>query len=152
MIITYLWKKWEVSEEDSVAFFVCLLMLFMLAFVLLLSGYPNSFPVWITIVAGLILMELLFWSSPTDKLNKKEQKRTFGKTILLKLDCLFTVIIFLGLLGAIRLIIKHIDEVIKFILALLKLAEYMVGGAIVFGVIFLVLYFWIKLNERKFKK
>lgn len=118
--------------------------------------YPSFIPVWFLIIVVLLSTELLFWLTPTKKTKKKQN--TFGKTILLKLECLLEACIFLNILNLIRLLISKITlEVLKaiwnwIIHTGLLWAGYIVGGIIALGIVIFILYLWVKLNERKFKK
>lgn len=159
MLLTYLWKKVKLGNDEEGKVGCCLVwgMLSFILLVLFISNYPKFIPIWVTIVVGLILMETLFWISPIDnkklsakKPNKKQQKRIFNKTILLKLDCLYVV--FLSFTAIIHIIVIIPQLTIELFLKVLKFVGYFGGSIVALGIITYILYLWIKLNERKFKQ
>lgn len=121
--------------------------------------YPQFIPLWLLLIITFILTEIFFWLTPLEKSKtKKKPKKTYGKTILLKLECLFEVFILLNILNIFRLLISRITpEIFKaiwnwIIHTGLLWAGYIVGGALAICGIIYILHLWIKLNERKFKK
>lgn len=122
----------------------------------LANYYPTFIPIWFLVIVGLLLTELNFWLTPTKKLNKKQQKKKFGKTILLKLECLFEVFILLNILNIIRILINKLTlEILKAIWKWINVGlvwlGYAVGGAALVAIVLGILYLWVKLNEGKFE-
>ncbi len=150
MIIKSIKKNdWWVESNTFLTLLLCLLCaLFPFAVLFLIESYPSFIPIWFTIIFGLLLTEIIFWLTPTEKIKKKESK--FRKTLLLKLGCLFDVLVIFSFANGIYLIIKNITKEMLF--TILKWIGYIGTGVIILGIISGLLYLWIKLNERKFKK
>jgi hypothetical protein len=105
---------------------------------------------WLVFIIGLILIaELYFWFVNNVKLKKKENK--FWFTVKRKLiSLLISFLIITQIIGGyyiINLLIKWIE---KYYVEILKWIGYIGLGIIVLGLIILIFYLWIKINERKY--
>ena len=114
--------------------------------------FINGFiPILILVLLILFLVEIFFWLDKS-KPDKSENITKF--TLKKKFEAFCEVV--LGLSGVaqiyilIREGIKHITK--EVFMEILKWTGYIGAGIIALGIIVLIVYGWIKLNERKYRK
>ena len=113
----------------------------------LISHYPSFIPLWILILVGIIILEILFW------LDSQKCPRKFSKfwfTALKKGEALLETIAIFGYLNLFRLGIKKLG-IINWNEAL-KWTGYIGAGLIALVIVVGVIYLYIRLNSVKFKK
>jgi hypothetical protein len=113
----------------------------------LISHYPNFISLWILIIVGIVILEILFWLD-TQKCPKKFNK--LGFTALKKGEALLETIVIFGYLNLFRLGLKKLG-IINWNEAL-KWTGYIGAGLIVLAVIIGIIYLYIKLNSLKYKR
>jgi len=114
----------------------------------LITHYPSFMPLWILIIAGIVILELFFW---VDNQKKPKSISRFWFTVLKKGEALLETIAIFGYLNLIRLSIKKLIEFRNWA-EILKWTGYIGAGLIALAIVIGVIYIYIKLNSLKYKK
>ena len=113
----------------------------------LILHYPNFIPLWILIIAGIIILEVLFW---LDSQKKPKKFSSFWFTVLKKGEALLETVAVFGYLNLARLGFKKLGLINWS--GILKWTGYIVYGTLVLIIVLGVIYLYIKLNSLKYKK
>ena len=152
-MITKIMKKfWDKNEDGCIMFSAFFIFGIILGLFLLFFDLPTQIPLWTILVGGFVLVEIIYWLTPIEKVKKKSRKKndTFKKALKLKVSCILDVLCFIGLTQLLYSGIKRIDleEILDILIVIGLTIVCIIGLAAVLG----IFYLWIKLNERKFKK
>jgi hypothetical protein len=114
--------------------------------------FINGFVPILSLVLGILfLTELLFW---TNKETPRKNENTFNFTIKKKFKALIKSLFIYICVAEVLVIIRELVENINYeiLMEILKWIGYIGAGIICLGIILLIGYGWIKLNELKYKK
>jgi len=131
---------------------VCGFVIILIHFKEALSFLYGFYPILFLVIGILILTELLFILMPREKLKK--ETNLFWHTCKRKLECFIEVVLGFFVIAQIYILIREGRKYItqEVYNEILKWIGYIGMGIIVLGLICLIFYIWIKLNERKYKR
>ena len=154
MIAKFIKNKYNKSYKEDDVVILCVIFFFAVigGLILLFLELPTQIPLWAILIFGIVMVEIIYWLTPIEKVKKKSKKKesTFKKALKLKVSCILDVLCLIGLTqllysGIIRI---DLEEILDILIALGIVILILLGIVILVGIGWL----WIKLNERKFKK